>query len=445
MKTRFPNKRRTTISEEELGDYDKEALIAEQPMVVTMSQRGYIKRTPLDVYEAQNRGGKGIKGATSDEEDPIAHLFVSTTHDYLLFFTDKGKVHWIKVYDLPLQARTGKGRALANLITLVEGEGIASCFAVRYFPDDKYLVIATRQGIIKKTALSAYGRPQKGGIIAIRLDEDDALIDVRIVEGDQDLILSTSGGMAIRFNHEDARPMGRATRGVKGITLSREEIVVGMVVADPERTLLSICEFGYGKRTPFGPAEVAAGDAPPDDALSGAGFQPATTSEDAPETGTVFSGLPSTPDTPPDAEAAPVDDSTESESDSESSPASNMKYRRQRRGGKGLRDIKTTARNGKVVDVLSVCDDDEVLMVTSRGKIQRIRASDINTIGRNTQGVRIIRLDEGDTLVSCAVIPGDVIDEEAAKAAAAQVVAAEGFAAPPSVIEVIGDGTDTAE
>jgi DNA gyrase subunit A len=396
LKAKFPDKRRTTISEEELGDYDKEALIAEQPMVVTMSQRGYIKRTPLDVYEAQNRGGKGIKGATSDEEDPIAHLFVSSTHDFLLFFTDKGKVHWIKVYDLPLQPRTGKGRALANLMTLEEGEGIANCFNVRHFPDDKYLVIATRQGIIKKTALSAYGRPMKGGIIAIRLDDGDALVDVRIVEGDDDLILSTSTGMAIRFNHEDARPMGRATRGVKGINLSKGDIVVGMVVADPDRTLLSMCENGYGKRTPFGPAEVT-----PDDTTLGVSPDGAVPESD---------------------DAVVADDSAEpaeAEATDESSPGSNMKYRRQRRGGKGLRDIKTTARNGKVVDVLSVIDSDEVLMVTSRGKIQRIRASDINTIGRNTQGVRIIRLDQDDTLVSCAVIPGDVIDEEAAKAAAA--------------------------
>jgi DNA gyrase subunit A len=404
LKARFPNKRRTTISEEELGDYDKEALIAEQPMVVTMSQRGYIKRTPLDVYEAQNRGGKGIKGATSDEEDPIAHLFVSSTHDFLLFFTDKGKVHWIKVYDLPLQPRTGKGRALANLMTLEEGEGIANCFNVRYFPDDKYLVIATRQGIIKKTALSAYGRPQKGGIIAIRLDDGDALVDVRIVEGDNDLILSTSTGMAIRFNHEDARPMGRATRGVKGINLSKGDIVVGMVVADPERTLLSICEHGYGKRTPFGPADVA-----PDEAL------------------------PADDSVAPSDDAVVADEPVEAEAGDESSPGSNMKYRRQRRGGKGLRDIKTTARNGKVVDVLSVIDSDEVLMVTSRGKIQRIRASDINTIGRNTQGVRIIRLDQDDTLVSCAVIPGDVIDEEAARAAAALAkIAAETPVVPPA-------------
>ncbi|MFM7038864.1 MAG: DNA gyrase subunit A [Planctomycetaceae bacterium] len=400
LRARFPDKRRTTISEEELGDYDKEALIAEQPMVVTLSQRGYIKRTPLDVYEAQHRGGKGIKGAAADEEDPIAHLFVSSTHDYLLFFTNRGRVHWIKVYDLPLQPRTGKGRALANLITLEDGEGIASCFNVRHFPDDQYLVIATRQGIIKKTALSAYGRPMKGGIIAIRLDDGDALVDVRIVSSDQDLVLSTSGGMAIRFNHEDARPMGRATRGVKGITLTRGETVVGMVVADPERTLLSICEFGYGKRTPFGPADAAPDEIPlPDDGVMSVAEDTVT--------------------------EEPLEEIAE-----DAAPGSNMKYRRQRRGGKGLRDIKTTARNGRVVDVLSVSDEDQILMVTSRGKIQRIRAADINTIGRNTQGVRIIRLDEGDSLVSCAVIPGDSIEEAAARAA--QAVQAAQAAPQPS-------------
>jgi DNA gyrase subunit A len=422
LKAKFPDKRRTTISDEELGDYDKEALIAEQPMVVTMSQRGYIKRTPLDVYEAQNRGGKGIKGATSDEEDPIAHLFVSSTHDFLLFFTDKGKVHWIKVYDLPLQARTGKGRALANLMTLEEGEGIANCFNVRYFPDDQYLVIATRQGIIKKTALSAYGRPMKGGIIAIRLDDGDALVDVRIVEGDNDLVLSTSGGMAIRFNHEDARPMGRATRGVKGIKLKKDEIVVGMVVADPDRTLLSICEFGYGKRTPFGPGELDSNEDASDDSI-------------ADEEETTVATEASTDDAS-DAESA--------EDESDASLSSNNQYRRQRRGGKGVRDIKTTTRNGRVVDVLSVIDDDEVLMVTSRGKIQRIRASDINTIGRNTQGVRIIRLDEGDTLVSCAVIPGDVIDEEAAKAVATAAAQAATAAEEPEVaIDESSEDEDT--
>jgi len=365
LKAKFPDKRRTEISEEELGDYDREALIAEETMVVTLSQRGYIKRTPLTTYESQRRGGKGIKGAQSDSEDAIEHLFVSSTHDFLLFFTDRGKVHWLKVYDLPLQSRTARGRSLANVITLNEGEGIANCFNVREFPEDKFLMIATRKGIVKKTALSAYGRPMKGGIIAIRLDEDDELIDVRILEGDQDVVLSTSGGMSIRFSHEDARPMGRATRGVKGISLGSDEYVVGMVVAEAERTLLTVCELGYGKRTPFGTG-VSFGD--------------------------------------------------EEETNADLTVSSSAQYRRQKRGGKGLRDIKTTSRNGKVVDVLSVIDDDEVLMITAMGKIQRLKASDISTIGRNTQGVRVIRLGDGDSLVSCAVIAKDIVAEQVAAA-----------------------------
>lgn len=399
LKAKFGNRRRTDISDEELGDYDKEALITEQPMVVTLSQRGYIKRTALNVYQAQNRGGRGIKGAVSDEEDPIEHLFVSSTHDFLLFFTDRGRVHWVKVYDLPLQARTGKGRSLANVITLDENEGIANCFNVREFPDDQFLMIATRKGLVKKTALSAYGRPMKGGIIAIRLDDDDALVDVRILSGDQDVVISTSGGMAIRFCHDDARPMGRATRGVKGISLSRNEVVVGMVVADPERTLLSICENGYGKRTPFGPGELAGDD---------------VESEDEPG----------------------------SEAGEAVSTSSNMQYRRQRRGGKGLRDIKTTQRNGAVVDVLSVSDDDDVLMITARGKIQRIRAADVSTIGRNTQGVRIIRMDDGDTLTSCAVIRGDIPDDsetETAIVAAAAGLSPAAAQPPDSVSAQIVD------
>lgn len=378
LKNKYADKRRTTISDEELGDYDKEALIPEESMVVTLSQRGYIKRTHLHTYEAQRRGGKGIKGAASDEEDAIEHLFVSSTHDYLLFFTDKGRVHWLKVYDLPLQARTAKGRSLANVITLEEGERISNCFNVREFPEDKFLMIATRKGIVKKTALSAYGRPMKGGIIAIRLDDDDALVDVRIVEGDQDVVISTSGGMAIRFSHNDARPMGRATRGVKGITLSGDEEVVGMVVADVDRTLLTVCEKGYGKRTPFGPG--------------------------------VSSGA------------------EDEESDTENSTSSSAQYRRQKRGGKGLRDIKTTARNGKVIDSMSVQDDDEVLMVTSKGKIQRLRAADISTIGRNTQGVRIIRLGDDDSLASCAVIASEDLVEppaDAPKAIASDAPAAD--------------------
>ena len=372
LKDRYGGVRRTEINDQELGDYDRDALITEEPMVVTLSQRGYVKRTQLSVYQAQNRGGKGIRGAQSGEEDPIAHLFVASTHDYLLFFTTRGRVHWHKVYDLPLQSRTARGRALVNLLHLEDGEGISNCLSVREFPDDRYLIIATRHGMVKKTALSAYSRPMKGGIIAIRLDDDDVLVDVRIVSGNDDVVLGTTNGMSIRFSHLDARGMGRATRGVKGISLTADDAVVGMVVTEPDKSLLTVCEHGYGKRTPFGPGESSGSDTDNGD----------------------------------------EDYADEPNGDSDDALRSNMQYRRQRRGGKGLRDIRTTSRNGKVVDVLSVSDDDDVLMVTARGKIQRIRSSDISRIGRNTQGVRIIRLDGADKLTSCARIPAEIFPED---------------------------------
>ncbi len=375
LKAKFSTPRRTDISDEELGDYDRDSLTTEEPMVVTLSQRGYIKRTQLSVYQAQNRGGKGIKGAQTDEEDPIEHLFVSSTHAYLLFFTDKGKVYWSKVYDLPQQGRTAKGRALVNALQVGEGERVAQCLAVREFVDDRYLVMATRKGIVKKTTLSAYSRPMKGGIIAIKLDEDDALIDVRNVSEADDLVIGTANGMSIRFSHTDARSMGRNTRGVKGISLSKDDVAVGMVVADPNKSMLTVCENGYGKRTPFGPGEVAGAE------------------DDADVEAT---------DASPDAESG----------DSEEVVRSTMQYRRQKRGGKGVRDIRTTARNGKVVDILSVNEGDEILMCTAVGKIQRVRARDINLIGRNTQGVRIIRLDETDQLVSCARISEEIIEDD---------------------------------
>lgn len=255
LKAKFPDKRRTTITDEELGDYDKEALIAEQPMVVTMSGADTSNARRWMFTKLRTVVAKGSKGPhrTKKIRSHTCSFPARTTSCCSLRIPARftgSKFTTFRCRLAPAKA------ALANLITLEEGEGIANCFNVRYFPDDQYLVIATRQGIIKKTALSAYGRPMKGGIIAIRLDDGDALIDVHIVQGDEDLVLSTSGGMAIRFNHEDARPIGRAVRGVKGIKLKKDEIVVGMVVADPDRTLLSICEFGYGKRTPFGPGEL---------------------------------------------------------------------------------------------------------------------------------------------------------------------------------------------
>ncbi|MEX0701249.1 MAG: DNA gyrase subunit A [Planctomycetales bacterium] len=395
LQRKYGDKRRTDFSDEELGDVDQADLIAEEPMVVTLSRRGYVKRTPLDTYRAQNRGGKGIMGAKMDEEDPIAHLFVASTHDWLLFFTDRGKVFWQKVYDLPLQRRVAKGRALVNLLRLDEGESVSNCLAVREFADDRYLMMGTRQGIVKKSALSAFARPLKGGIIAIRLDEGDQLIDVRIVSGDDDVVLATRNGMSIRFSHEDARSLGRATRGVKGIALGKDDHVVGMVVAEPQMCLLTLCENGYGKRTPFGPPTIGGEEAAELD-------EPAELDET--EAG--------------DAVEAETTGPAEGESDIETNgedtagqphASSNFRYRRQRRGGKGLRDIRTTARNGKVVDVVAVSEEDDVLMVTANGKIQRNHVRDISQVGRNTQGVRIIRLDEGDTLVSVARIPGETL------------------------------------
>ncbi|MGH7128486.1 MAG: DNA gyrase C-terminal beta-propeller domain-containing protein, partial [Planctomycetaceae bacterium] len=384
LKQKYGDERRTSISEEEIVEVDRGDLIAEEPMVVTLSQRGYVKRTPLSIYQAQNRGGKGITGARADEEDPLKHVFVASTHDWLLFFTDRGKVYWRKVYDLPLQSRTSKGRAIVNLLSLQdETEGVSNCIAVREFNAERYLLMVTKGGLVKKTALSAYSRPMRGGIIAIRLDEGDELIDVRIVSPGDDVVLGTNRGMSIRFDQDDARAMGRATRGVKGISLSQGDKVVGMAIADESMTLLTVCENGYGKRTPFGPGELQPGETEEEDDAA----------------------------TLADAALADEGSAAEAEENGSRYTSSSMRYRRQRRGGKGLRDIRTTPRNGPVIDVLAVADEDEILMVTAGGKIQRIRAGDISQIGRNTQGVRIIRLDEGDKLVSVARIPGEVAED----------------------------------
>ena len=355
LKRKYADKRRTEISGEELGDIDLEDLITEEQMVVSISHSGYIKRTPSKVYRAQRRGGKGLKGAKTEEEDPIEHLFVATTHAYLLFFTNQGKVYWQKVYDLPQLNRESRGRAIVNLLNLADNEKIADCRAIRDFDlPGHFLMMATRKGLIKKTPLEAYSRPKKGGIIAIKLRDDDELVDVVITKPGDEVVLSTATGMAIRFQESDARSMGRNTSGVKGINLEKGDHLVGMVVADPNATLLTACQNGYGKRTDFG-----------DNAA----------------------------------------DVTGDESGS-------ARYRTQRRGGKGLRDIKATQRNGPVIGVVSVDDSDEVLMMTARGKIQRIRAADISVIGRNTQGVRIMSLDDADTLAAVVRVPKEEGEDE---------------------------------
>jgi DNA gyrase subunit A len=382
IQKKYGDKRRTEVTGEEIGSVDLEDLITEETMVVSISHKGYIKRTPSSVYRAQRRGGKGLKGAETEEEDPIEHLFVASTHAYLLFFTNLGKVYWQKVYDLPELKRDSRGRAIVNLLNLAEGEKVAECLAIRDFEaQGHFLMMATRKGLVKKTPLEDYSRPKKGGIIAIKLREDDEVVDVVVTKPGDEVVLSSANGMAIRFSEADARPMGRNTSGVKGIGLVGDDYVVGMVVADPEATLLTVCEKGYGKRTKFGPnAESVEGPPPADDEAT----------EEA-------------------ASAAP--EASAEDSGDEEGP-SGQRYRTQRRGGKGLRDIKTTERNGRAIGIVRVDDRDEVLMMTARGKLQRIAAADISVIGRNTQGVRIMSLDEGDTLVAVTRVPPE---EEAAE------------------------------
>ncbi|MEN6406902.1 MAG: DNA gyrase subunit A [Thermoguttaceae bacterium] len=371
LKRKYDDPRRTEISGEELGEVDLEDLITEETMVVSISGNGYIKRTPASVYRSQRRGGKGLTGAKTEEEDPIQHLFVASTHAYLLFFTNKGKVYWRKVYDLPQLARDARGRAVVNLLNLAEGEQITDCRAVRDFDHpDHFLVMATSHGLVKKTPLEAYSRPLKSGIIAIKLREGDALVDVVVAKPGDELVLATAHGMAIRFKQSDVRPMGRNASGVKGIKLIGDDTVVGMVVTDPGATLLTVCANGYGKRTPFGP-----------------------------NLETEFEG-----ELPEDGETESTEE-VEEEHEAEHEESSQRSYRTQRRGGKGLHDIKTTDRNGPVIGIVHVSDADELLMMTARGKIQRIAASDVGIIGRNTQGVRIMSLDDDDTLIAAKRVP----------------------------------------
>jgi len=358
LKKKHADERRTEISGEEIGSIDLEDLITEETMVVTLSHNGYVKRTSASTYRAQRRGGKGLKGAKADEEDPIEHLFVASTHAYLLFFTNKGKVYWRKVYDLPQLGRESKGRAIVNLLRLAEGEKIADCRAVRDFSQPgHFMVMATRKGLVKKTALEQYSRPLKSGIIAIKLKDDDELVDVVVTKPGDEIVLATAGGMAIRFPESDIRSMGRNTSGVKGIGLSPGDELIGMVVAEPAATLLTACRHGYGKRTPFG-------------------HNIAEAESESPEV-------------------------------SEEETSSSQRYRTQHRGGKGLRDIKTTKRNGPVIGIVRVQEDDELLMITARGKIQRMQAREVSVIGRNTQGVRIMSVDDGDVLTAVVRVPSE--------------------------------------
>lgn len=326
LKDKYGDGRRTAL-EGEVKDFKIEDLIAEESVAVTVSHEGYIKQTRLSLYRSQQRGGKGVIGSDPREEDFVEHLFVASTHDYIMFFTDAGRVYWLKVYDVPRLGRTSRGRAILNLLELPKKEQITSMVPVRKF-DERYLLMATRNGVVKKTQLSAFGHPKRGGIIAIKLDSGDRLIRAMITHGNNQVILGSQKGYAIRFSERDVRPMGRGAHGVKGITLRKGDHVKGLIMVDKHSTLLTVCENGYGKRTQF------------------------------------------------------------------------LKYRIQSRGGKGIIDIKTSKRNGDVVGLMSVREEDEIMIITVQGKMIRIPLSSVRVMGRSTQGVKLIKLDDNDRIGS---------------------------------------------
>jgi DNA gyrase subunit A len=374
LRDKYGDERRTEIIEGS-GRVNYEELIAEEMQAVTLSHNGYVKRLPLNTYRSQHRGGKGVSGGQAREDDFIEHFFVASTHAYLLCFTNQGQLYWLKVYDVPQMSRTSAGRAIANVLSLKPEEKISSIIPVRNFDETRHLLMATRRGLVKKTALHEYSRVRSGGIIGINLDEGDSLIQVVLTQTGDEVVISTRHGMAIRFDEADARAMGRNTRGVKGINLAGDDEVVGMVVADPEGFLLTVCENGYGKRTPFG-ANVAGVEAEEEDAT-------AESAESVEESG--------------DEETGEVERSA-------------MRYRKQRRGGKGVRDIRTTDRNGLVIGVASVRDGDDIMLITSQGMVNRTHVNEIRVVGRNTQGVRVMGLNEGDKIASLAEIAKE--DEE---------------------------------
>jgi len=324
------------------AEFSIEDMIAEEEMVITITHQGYIKRTAVTTYRTQRRGGRGVQGATSRDEDFIEHLFIASTHDYMLFFTDGGKCYWLKAYDIPQGGRATRGRAIVNLIGCETDEHVKAFVSVKGFDDDHYIVMATEKGIVKKTVLSAYGHPRKGGIYAIEVRDGDQLIEARITNGEHDIVLGTSDGKSIRFSESDIRPSGRKTMGVKGIKLSSAtDKVIGMLVVKREGTILVATERGYGKRT-----EV-------------------------------------------------------------------IQYRTQSRAGKGVLTMRTTEKTGKMVAIMEVVDTDDLIVITDMGVIMRQPVSAIRTIGRVTQGVRLVKLDEGARISSISrVVREDESDDE---------------------------------
>ncbi|RLF41724.1 MAG: DNA gyrase subunit A [Thermoplasmata archaeon] len=335
IKKSFGDERRTEIVEGEI-DIELEDLIPVQDVVVTITDSGYIKRIPLETYRTQHRGGKGLIGMQTKEEDIVVDSFITSTHNYIMFFTNYGKVYWLKGYRIPEGGRHSKGKAIINLLPKLEdGEYIETAIPVKEFDKDHYLIFVTKRGFIKKTVLSAYKNIRANGIRAITFDENDELVDVKLSDGSHNILISSANGQACRFNETEVRPMGRNARGVIGMRLDGDDKVVSLAVIGEEGTLLTITENGYGKRSPI------------------------------------------------------------------------QDYRKTHRGSKGVRTIVTNERNGKVIFVKEVTDEDEIILTSMNGMIMRIPVKDIRVQGRNTMGVRIMKLNEGDKIVSVAKIMRD--------------------------------------
>ena len=335
LKEDFGDERRTEIIPVD-SNFSMEDMIAEEEVVLTITHSGYIKRTALNTYRTQRRGGRGVQGATSNEEDFVEHLFIANTHNYMLFFTNRGKCYWLKVYDIPQGGRATKGRAIVNLIGCEPGEKVEAFVSVKDFDDSHYIVMATRNGLVKKTVLSAYSKPRKGGIYAIEIKDKDTLIEARITNGENDILLGTRGGKSIRFSEKNIRATGRKTMGVKGITLSsKDDYVIAMLVVKREGTILVATENGLGKRTDV------------------------------------------------------------------------IQYRTQTRGGKGVMTMRVTEKTGKMVSIMEVVDADDLIVITDKGVLMRQPVSQIRTIGRVTQGVKLVKLDDGTKISSISRVIND--------------------------------------
>jgi DNA gyrase subunit A len=338
LKEQYGDERRTKIIAEEAQRFEEEELIKPEETVVTLTHAGYIKRQPLDVYKQQKRGGRGVIGMETKETDFVEEIFTANTHDYLLCFTNKGKIHWIKVYQIPEAGRYAKGTAIVNMLELGKTEKITACIPIKDFKKDQYLFFVTKKGTVKKTSLDEFSKPRKGGIIALGLTDDDELINVDWTDGNKKIIIATEQGMAVHFDETDVRPMGRTARGVIGIKLKKNDNVIGAVVAEENKTVLTVTEKGYGKRTPI------------------------------------------------------------------------SEYRLTSRGGVGVINIKVTDKNGKAVAIKSVADDDEIILISQQGIVIRTAAKGISIVGRATQGVRVMRLENQDKLVAAAKIAKEEIE-----------------------------------